>query len=222
MYFIYAQNWQTAASALAERLSTELQTGRATWLLSGGSNLAPAVAAMAAIPAGLTERLTIMLIDERYGLPGHKDSNYQQLLDAGFNHQQATLLPVLQEGMTLDETAQRYDQLLARRLDGSSCVVGQLGIGADGHIAGILPQSPAIHADGLVTAYSAGPYQRITVTFQALRRLSAAYVLVFGDSKQPALHKLQAEDLALDTQPAQILKQLPEAYIYNDQLKEEV
>jgi hypothetical protein len=50
--------------------------------------------------------------------------------------------------------------------------------------------------------------------------LTAAYVFAFGDAKREALQQLRDESLSLDDQPAQIIKQLPEAYVYSDQLSD--
>ncbi|HET9174290.1 MAG TPA: 6-phosphogluconolactonase [Candidatus Saccharimonadales bacterium] len=216
MQFVRVEGWQPAADAIASRLQRALTTGPTLWFVSGGSSIAATVHAMAALPEDLTEQLTVLLIDERYGLPGHHDSNYKQLLDAGFQHKQATFVPVLVEGLTLQETAHRYEEIVAHQLERASTVIGQLGIGSDGHIAGILPHSPAVTAHGLVTAYEAGPYERITTTFNVITRLSTDFSLVFGENKRTALHKLQAETVSLAEEPAQILKQVPDVYIYND------
>ncbi len=63
---------------------------------------------------------------------------------------------------------------------------------------------------------------RLTLTFSALRQLTAAYVFAFGKPKQKTLMSLQKEALPLEQQPAQILNELPEAYLYSDQVGEHV
>ena len=219
MRFIKVVDWQPGIIALGERLHTALKAhNNVLWLVSGGSNIQASVSVMDNIAEELTEHLTIMLIDERFGLPGHKDSNYKQFQDAGFNPRQATFMPMLVEGLNLQETAHRYEELLERALESADMVVSQLGIGSDGHIAGILPRTSAVNADGLVTAYKHPSYTRITATFEALKRIDCDYSFVFGKDKQDALTTLKTEVLTLEVQPSQILKQLPEAYIYNDQI----
>lgn len=219
MRFLKVEGWQPCAHAVSTRLTKELKAGKhVLWLVPGGSNIHPAAAAMSLLPEALTERLAILLTDERYGTPGHKDSNYKQLHDAGFDRKQATFMPVLVEGLSLQGTVHHYEEVVERALAHADTVLGQFGIGADGHIAGILPHSPASTSAGLVAGYEAPPYQRITLTFEALAQLSTAYAFVFGKDKLAALTLLQAEELPLQEQPAQILRHLPEAYIYNDQL----
>jgi 6-phosphogluconolactonase/glucosamine-6-phosphate isomerase/deaminase len=91
-------------------------------------------------------------------------------------------------------------------------------MGSDGHIAGILPRSPALQATGLVTAYETPTYQRITLTFPAIRRNNIVYLFVFGDEKKAALESLKARSASLADQPAQILHELPEVYVCNNQI----
>jgi 6-phosphogluconolactonase/glucosamine-6-phosphate isomerase/deaminase len=219
MQFVKVKDWQPGIDALGARLKRELKSGKKVlWLVPGGSNIPAAARIMATLPDELTERLAILLTDERYGIPGHKDSNYKQLLAAGFDRKQAMFMPALVEGLNLQETARHYEELVERAFSRADTVIGQFGIGTDGHIAGILPHSPAASSGSLVAGYEAPPYVRLTLTLEALAQLSAAYAFVFGGDKLATLEKLQAEELPLQEQPAQILKHLPEAYIYSDQL----
>ncbi|HVC36530.1 MAG TPA: 6-phosphogluconolactonase [Candidatus Dormibacteraeota bacterium] len=220
MRFLKTVSRQPAIDALSQRLIKELGTKKVLWVVSGGSNIAASVAIIRLIPEKLTANLTILLADERYGEPGHHHSNFRQLNDAGFESHQATMLHPLAEGLNLQETVNRYQELVARAFEHANIIIGQLGIGTDGHIAGILPHSPAVEADGLITSYQTIPYSRLTLTFSALRQLDAVYVLAFGENKLTTLHKLEVEDLSLAEQPSQILKQLKEAYIFNDQIGE--
>jgi 6-phosphogluconolactonase/glucosamine-6-phosphate isomerase/deaminase len=221
MQFVKVEDWQPCIEALAKRLSTELKRGRKVlWLVPGGSNISAAAAVMEALDEDLTEHLSILLTDERHGLPGHKDSNYRQLHDAGFSPKLAAFAPAIVEGLTLQETAHHYAELVEHAFASADVAIGQFGIGADGHIAGILPHSPAATSSDLVAGYEAGPYTRLTLTFETLSQLSVAYAFVFGKDKQPALQKLRDEEVSLQEQPSQILKHLPEAYVYNDQVEE--
>ncbi|HET6925107.1 MAG TPA: 6-phosphogluconolactonase [Candidatus Saccharimonadales bacterium] len=221
MKFIRTAGWEEGTKALGKRLVKELQSKQVLWLVCGGSNIAAAVQVMQSLPDELTEHLSIFLTDERFGEIGHRHSNAAQLLDAGFQTKQAVFVPVLQPGFSLSETQERYGQALASAVEHADIVIGQFGIGPDGHIAGILPHSPATTADGWMAAYEAPPYTRVTMTFPALRHIDVAFAMAFGDDKRGALSRLETEELPLDTQPSQILKELPEAYVYNDQVGKE-
>jgi 6-phosphogluconolactonase/glucosamine-6-phosphate isomerase/deaminase len=74
----------------------------------------------------------------------------------------------------------------------------------------------------MVAGYEAGPFQRLTLTFPALRRVTAAYAFAFGAPKHEALAALQTSARSLATLPSQILNELSEAYLYNDQVGEHV
>ncbi len=219
MKYILTAGWEDGVADLTERLVRELAGGRQVlWLVSGGSNVMPSVQIMGNIPERLRAKLSVMLIDERYGEPGHPESNWAQLMKAGFEGGDATLLPVLEAGLDFDQTIVRYNQIAGRAFDANQVIIAQLGVGADGHIAGILPGSPAAdETDALAVGYQSEPLTRLTLTFTALRRVSAAYVFAFGDTKRQELKKLQTQSIPLNRQPAQILKQLPEAYFYSDQ-----
>ena len=223
MKYILTAAWDDGVADLTARLVRELAAGKKVlWLLSGGSNIATSAQIMDNISASQSKHLTVSLIDERYGEPGHADSNWAQLMQAGFKGKQATLLPVLKEGAGFEQTLEDYTKLAEQAFDGNDVIIAQLGIGPDGHVAGILPDSPAVTAQGMVAGYDAPPLRRLTLTFPALRRVQAAYVFAFGKPKHKALTMLRDGALPLAEQPAQILKELSEAYLYSDQVGEHV
>jgi 6-phosphogluconolactonase/glucosamine-6-phosphate isomerase/deaminase len=217
--FIKIADAAGAADVLAKRLIKELRAEkRVLWLLSGGSNIAIEVAVMNKIPSEIQPYLAIML-DERYGPYGHKDSNMQQLLDAGFKPGKATIVPVLvPENLSLEDTATRYQAAAKTAFGNADVIIAQLGIGPDGHISGILPGSPAVESIGLVAGYRTDQFERVTFTFEALKLVTAAYAFAFGGAKREQLESLRDKKLPLGEQPAQILKQISESYIYNDQI----
>jgi 6-phosphogluconolactonase/glucosamine-6-phosphate isomerase/deaminase len=220
MKFIRAEAHE-GARAMVECLRLVLGAGSSVlWFVSGGSNIPLSVEIMDALPTELTPKLTIIPIDERYGPIGHKDSNAQQLSDAGFKIKQATFVSIL-DGSSLEDTTAHFANTLEQHLTNSAIVIGQLGIAKDGHIAGILPHSPAVQARGTAVSYNrADGHVGITATFSVLRRITTHYVFAYGESKRIALLNLRDKDLSLDEQPAQILKSLPDVYIYNDQIEE--
>lgn len=214
-------NAEEAAQALLKRLVAELsEKKRVLWLVPGGSNIPLSVSVMREIPAELQPGLAIMLTDERYGDYNHPDSNTRQLREAGFETGQASVVSVLTpENKNLADTCKRYNQAIKTAFAYADSIIGQFGMGADGHIAGMLPHSPAVHARTLVAGYDAGNFIRITLTPPAIQQIHAAYAFVYGEPKRPTLENLLHKQLTLTEQPAQILKRLPESYVYNDQLE---
>jgi 6-phosphogluconolactonase/glucosamine-6-phosphate isomerase/deaminase len=208
------------AYLLSLNLKKQLEEGkRVLWIVSGGSNIPLTIEVINELPAKLTRRLTMLPVDERYGPEGHKDSNIKQLYDAGFNPKYAVLFAPL-DGSSLDETVRNYEKAAAIAFGHTDMAIAQLGMGTDGHIAGILPDSPALKAESLVTAYQGPDYMRITMTFAALRRIHQAYLFAYGRPKRAALDRLCDGDYPINDQPAQVLRELREVTVYNDQLED--
>jgi 6-phosphogluconolactonase len=135
----------------------------------------------------------------------------------------AMLYPVLLPGRSLEESKQFFSDVFNAAYRRSDASIALLGMGTDGHIAGILPNSVAANeSQELVAAYQSEPYQRLTLTFPALRMLTGVYTFAFGDGKNEALTILQEQTLPVTEQPAQFLKELPDSYLYNDQKGEKV
>lgn len=219
--FIRTKEPTAATEAVAQRLTDELTDGkRVLWIISGGSNIPLVVRIMEQLPDAILPRLAIMLADERYGEYNHPDSNMRQLHDAGFQARGATIVSALApQGGTLNQAAEQYDKLVDFMLDHTHVTIAQLGMGTDGHIAGILPRSTAIRSKKAAIGYTGVPFQRITMTAASLKRSTAVYVVAYGDTKRQQLEALQHKHPVAD-QPAQLLKQCSEVYIYNDQIGE--
>jgi 6-phosphogluconolactonase/glucosamine-6-phosphate isomerase/deaminase len=218
----YRADVSSGVGQLSELISQSLERHQPLlWLVSGGSNIPIAIKVMSALVSKDLSNLTIMLTDERYGALGHADSNAYQLQAAGFNPQAASFIPVL-IGKSLKATVERYANVVEQQFGQHQVIIGQLGIGTDGHTAGILPNSLAADVtDELVTSYAADDFSRITMTFPALRHLTNAFVFAYGPTKQATLNQLKDEVLPLKAQPAQILKAIPDTYIYNEGLEGE-
>jgi 6-phosphogluconolactonase/glucosamine-6-phosphate isomerase/deaminase len=158
-------------------------------------------------------------MDERYGKPGHADSNTEALRKAGFDPGEATWVDVLMHDAPFDQTVSFYGEVAATALANAAVVIGQFGLGGDGHVAGILPDSPAADADEVTVAgYEWKDYTRMTLTPVALKQVTSAYVLAYGDGKKEALERLRANSETLAALPAKLLYEIPEVYVYNDQL----
>jgi 6-phosphogluconolactonase/glucosamine-6-phosphate isomerase/deaminase len=223
MEFIRIEGIGEGVEPLRDRLVQELENGKKVlWLVPGGSNIPLSVDVMRQIPDDLTANLTIYLTDERYGEIDHPDSNARQLREAGFNPKNARHVWVLAKDLNLDETSEQYAMSVSTAFEAADVVIGQMGMGPDGHVCGILPGTVAVESDKLVVGYVTEQFTRITLTPKALEEhVDAAYVFAFGDNKREALDNLMSKDLPLTEEPAQILKKLPEAYIYNDQIEGE-
>lgn len=221
MKYVFTTGWEDGIADLSQALVRELTTGKQVlWLVSGGSNIPATVQVMQNITRALSQNLSIMPADERFGEVGHSDSNWAQLLQAGLEPKQARLLPVLRPRNDFQQTVEYYADMTKKAFRDHDSIIGQFGMGDDGHIAGILPGSVAATEEkALVIGYEAAPRRRLTLTFPALRQVNTAYTFAFGEAKRIALTSLENDNLPVELQPAQILKQIKHAFIYNDQIE---
>jgi 6-phosphogluconolactonase/glucosamine-6-phosphate isomerase/deaminase len=120
------------------------------------------------------------------------------------------------------ETVAAYSQQVTSALTAAGTIIGQFGLGNDGHTAGILPGSPAVHTiEPAVIGYEWTDYTRMTLTPTALARLSSAYVLALGNGKEQALERLKKNNEPVDELPAVLLYEIPEVYVYNNFIESE-
>ena len=90
------------------------------------------------------------------------------------------------------------------------------GIGADGHTAGILPESKAVMSQDMAFGYDTPTFSRITITPKVIERLDEVVVWVQGEEKWKVVKDLMSEDINITKQPAQILKKVPLLTIFSD------
>jgi 6-phosphogluconolactonase/glucosamine-6-phosphate isomerase/deaminase len=212
MRYIKTTGPDGAAAYVSQTIEPRLAAGqKVAWFLSGGSAIE--VAVLSAKKLASQNGLTVSLVDERYGPPGHPNSNWTKLQQAGFKAPSAELVPIL-IGQDIAETTKDYADFVEKLLQSSDYRIGLLGIGTDGHTAGILPGSPAADSNDLVCHYRAADYQRLTLTPKALAMLDEAVVYVVDSAKREAIENLD-KNLSINDQPAQILKQIPLVTIYN-------
>lgn len=159
-------------------------------------------------------KLTISLADERYGHAGHKDSNWQQLKDAGLSLDGANLQPIL-KGQDLQQTTKDYALATGKNLRYSDYKIALVGIGADGHTLGIKPHSPAVNSGAQVSAYTWEDWTRITLTPKAIGQLDEIVAYVMGQEKHRTLDDL-GKSVSAEKQPAQYLKKAGKLTVYND------
>lgn len=211
MQFIKA-DFETVADHLAQSIQSAMDADkRVLWLISGGSAAQVAVAAQRKIRT--TDALAVAQVDERFGPIGHKDSNWQKLLDTGFDTASVTSHPIL-TGKDMAATTREYNETLSGALSAADVAIGLFGIGADGHTAGILPGSPAVESKQLVAAYTAADFQRITITPVCIAQLDTVITYVADEKKQAALQQLVQQDIPIAEQPAQALKLVHDSYVY--------
>jgi 6-phosphogluconolactonase/glucosamine-6-phosphate isomerase/deaminase len=218
-HFVQTPNPALLIERMVTAINDALSAGTSVaWFLSGGSAIAIAVETAKRITEGEPRKqLRILQIDERYGPVGHPDSNWQKLMDSGFRCEGAVYRPILHD-LSFPETVSSYDETLQDVLNNGGLRVGLLGIGPDGHTAGMLPGSTAANeTEKLAVGYQGPDFTRITMTTPAMAQLDLALVFAGGEDKRPTLQKLEG-DAPLSVQPAQAIKKAAQWYIYSDVL----
>lgn len=208
-------NNEEIANIIASSINKKLKEGeRVLWFVCGGSSMEMESIVSNKLENFNVDNLTITLTDERWGDVGQINSNWQGLKNLGFNFENKKLIPFL-VGKSIDETKEYLEKELSEAMSYSDYKIGIFGMGSDGHIAGILPQSPAVSSDKQVCYYDGGTFERLTTTFNVLEKLDEAFIYVFGKNKWEMIENLDKE-ISLSLMPAQIMKKVKSLTIFTD------
>ena len=186
------------AALLAETVRAAVHArGRCVLAASGGKTPWAMYAALARedLP---WERVHVVQVDERVAPAGHPDRNLDGLMASlGAAAARATVHPMPVEASDLEAAALDYQRELAAITGGAPAVldVADLGLGADGHTASLVPGDAVLDAtsDVALTAPYAG-WRRMTLTRPALGRARRVLWVVAGAEKAPAVERLLAMD----------------------------
>jgi 6-phosphogluconolactonase len=196
------------AGAAAARTVTRLADavaarGHAHLVLTGGGIGTKVLAAIAAEPARDAvdwRSVDFWWGDERFEATGDAERNETSaraaLLDAlsvDPARVHAVAGPDGPDGDAPDAAAARYAAELAAAGGGAPVPafdILMLGIGPEGHVASIFPDSPAAHAAGSVVAVRNSPKPpptRISLTFSAIQAAREVWILASGAEKAQAV-----------------------------------
>ena len=179
-------------------------------LLSGGSNLK----VLEKMDKNILNdsAVTKYVLDERFS-SDPTENNSKQIEAIGV-HIQPT---IPREGETLDSFAARFNTDLKNwiKTHPGGKIICTLGMGSDGHIAGISPMfgnpeafTETFNTNELVVGYSGGltPPQRVTVTPKFLTEsVDTVIGLVLGESKRDAFASFEDKETPPNMHPVQIL-----------------
>ncbi len=177
-------------------------------LLSGGNTPKPFYQQLA--QEGKLHCGGVCIVDERYGKPYHDNSNEKMIEGTGLiGYLNGVNIPFynILENKSMVQTASDYEKLLAFLYGQFAHRVAIMGIGKDGHIAGIPAKSQisrfaARRANlksrkGQLAVYfedfPGESKDRITLTFKALEQINKHIILAFGEDKKKAMLKMFEE-----------------------------
>ena len=225
--FVYASGDLLAAAAAARtvtRLADAIAAeGRAHVVLTGGgigTKVLAAIAASPAVDAVDWNRVEFWWGDERFEPAGDPERNETGARSALLGHLAVDPArvhvmagPDGPDGDDPDAAAARYAAELAAAARESGAPAGaevpafdvlMLGIGPEGHVASIFPDSPAAQAGGSVVAVRNSPKPpptRLSLTFSAIRAAREVWILASGPEKAQAVAEA-ASGVSEDKLPA--------------------
>jgi len=198
---------RAVGSALVARLAAaQAAHGTASVVLTGGgigTAVLERVAALAAEPEHAVvdwSAVDVWWGDERF-VPAEDDQRNElgarrTLLDpVGVPAERVHAIPASDAGFAEPEDAADWyaDQLRAAAGEATECPrfdVLLLGMGHEGHVASIFPESPAAVAERSVVAVRncpKPPLTRVSLTFPAICSAEEVWLLVSGNAKAPAV-----------------------------------
>jgi 6-phosphogluconolactonase len=197
----------TAARLLTRLVDTQAARGSASLVLTGGRTGTAVLEHLRALPALHAvdwSRVDLYWGDERFLPAGHPERNETQARAALLDHVPVDPARVHamepsdgEHGDDPDAAAEAYADVLAsaaRPEDHGSVPafdVFLLGVGEEGHVASIFPESPAVHeAERSVVAVRncpKPPPTRVSLTLPAIRRAQEVWLMTTGAAKAAAV-----------------------------------
>jgi len=193
--FTVARWNEISSQAIAEK-------GSFTAALSGGKTPVAFYKRLAASKDIISwHRTHLFLADERFVPPSDSESNYGLIKEHLLSHVKIAdenVHRIQTEGITLEQSARRYEEDIRRffRIDG--CSVPQfdlimLGVGEDGHTASLFPGKSSL-SEGTRLAIPViaekPPGERITITLAVINNASKIIFLVSGRNKARVLKEI--------------------------------
>ncbi|MEX0930755.1 MAG: 6-phosphogluconolactonase [Candidatus Paceibacterota bacterium] len=181
-------------------------------------------------PACIGPHVTITTLDERF-TADLSVNNFGQLKETTFYKNAMTnganiIASTINDNDTLELAGNRFESALQewKRHHLNGLIIATMGIGNNGHTAGIFPDDHGVDFNGSdwVAAYtvpeSVNQYtERITVTYTFLRdRVDTAIVYAIGPEKKKIIEMIQQPDCDIEQVPACILRELTSVTVVTD------
>jgi len=191
--------------------------------LAGGSTPKGLYQMLAAMPYSSKidwSRVHLFFGDERCVLPSHNDSNYKMVSEAMID-----MLPIPETNVhrmptelsDASEVAKRYAETMTKVMKAEPFDLVLLGLGPDGHIASLFPDTPALAVtDSLTTELYVEKFAswRVTMTYPVINAARQVIVFIAGEAKSAIVSDVMTG--AIEGLPIQRLVPQGEYYWYMD------
>ncbi len=159
-------------------------------------------------------RIIFWTVDERW-VPQDDESSNQKLVNSIFSDSGAKILEVEYSGISADEDAKKYSAKITNNINTFDTVI--LGVGEDGHIASLFPESDAINdSDNIYVSNEVNVLSkwRVTATFKLLQEAKNVYLLVTGSNKKEVLQTIMDNG---DTSANKLINERNQTFLVTDQ-----
>ena len=191
--------------------------------LAGGSTPKGLYQMLAAMPYSSKidwSRVHLFFGDERRVLPSHNDSNYKMVSEAMID-----MLPIPETNVhrmptelsDASEVAKRYAETMTKVMKAEPFDLVLLGLGPDGHIASLFPDTPALEVtDSLTTELYVEKFAswRVTMTYPVINAARQVIVFIAGEAKSAIVSDVMTG--VIEGLPIQRLVPQGEYYWYMD------
>ena len=187
------------ALVLAERRSCSV-------MLTGGRSASQLYAAWSDLPAfHKSQGVDFYFGDERCVAPDDVESNYGLAMKTLFSKGVPKGCKVFRmgvDGSDWEFAARRYDKLLPEHID-----ILLLGVGDDGHVASLFPNSLAVkeyERNVMPVVGPKAPHERLTITPPVISRARKLFVLAIGNIKAGALDAALRDTVDIESLPVRL------------------
>lgn len=168
--------------------------------------------------------LTIAQVDERFKPKNENEVNANEIEKTGLSlvlrKKNIPHFTISQIGF-LEESAEQYNQTITQLFHDCQFRAAVMGIGEDGHTAGILPGYEKVWDKNIfaVGYTNNGKFkERVSITPYALKQLDYALILLVRRTKEKILKRFiqSSKNESLDEFPATVLKNISKIDIFTD------
>ncbi|MCC7126936.1 MAG: 6-phosphogluconolactonase [Acidobacteria bacterium] len=141
-------------------------------------------------------RVSLFWVDERAGTPGEISANAEmarRLLGDPESRRMPRVFAMPTEVPDLEAAALSYDRVLDRELHGEPLDLAIVGVGEDGHVAGLFAGHPAIDELTRVAAVHdapRAPQRRLTLSMSFLMSSTRIWVIAVGGRKRAIVQSI--------------------------------
>lgn len=161
------------------------QGGRAGFVLTGGKSIAAFFDAFQKMGVDW-ERVSLFLSDDRLVSDTDPASNEKQLKELFLNEPKI--------GGSANYISIKNEQEPSRELLPSTVAV--LSMGSDGHVASLFSAAD-LEAGSCLTYISRPDYERVSLSYAALRAIGKTYIIVYGAQKIDFFRKINMDEFYL-------------------------